>query len=149
MTTTNTTNLNLTKAVPGTAEPFSTETFNANLDKIDEAVGEVDVQTDGSLQEQVAALGDAVSLRVELAVLRFSSGANEHGYKTVNVPSIPGYEPILVSAYANHLNSGMTGGTTLTNNNTQAHISYWAWSADSQFGVSVTILYAKTEMLSN
>lgn len=39
MTTSQTTNLHLTKAVKGTAEPFSIDSINGNLDILDEAVG--------------------------------------------------------------------------------------------------------------
>lgn len=46
MTTSQTANLHLTKAVKGTAEPFSIDAVNGNLDAIDGAVGD--------LQESVA-----------------------------------------------------------------------------------------------
>ena len=50
MTTSQTTNLHLTKAVKGTNEPFSIDAINANLDTIDAKVGAVG-NTD--LQSQV------------------------------------------------------------------------------------------------
>ena len=58
MTTSQTTNLHLTKAVKGTAEPFSIDAVNANLDTIDAKVGAVG-NTD--LQSQVTALGESVT----------------------------------------------------------------------------------------
>lgn len=61
MTTSQTTNLHLTKAVKGTNEPFSIDAINANLDTIDTKIGAVG-STD--LQSQVTALGESVSRKI-------------------------------------------------------------------------------------
>ena len=60
MTISTTTNLGLKKPVLGTAEDADITTINDNMDTLDAAVGAVDVETDGSLQEQVTALGESV-----------------------------------------------------------------------------------------
>lgn len=56
---TQTTNLGLTK--PAGNERPRINPINENMDILDEAVGDVDVSQDGSLQEQVNALGESVS----------------------------------------------------------------------------------------
>ena len=56
---TQTTNLGLTK--PSGNEKPLVSVLNTDLDIIDEAVGDVDVQADGSLQDQIDALGESVS----------------------------------------------------------------------------------------
>ena len=56
---TQTTNLGLTKP-SGNEKPF-VSVLNTDLDIIDEAVGDVDVQADGSLQDQIDALGESVT----------------------------------------------------------------------------------------
>ena len=61
---TQTTNLGLTK--PSGNEKPLVSVLNTDLDIIDEAVGDVDVQADGSLQDQIDALGESVSRKLGL-----------------------------------------------------------------------------------
>ena len=56
MSTTSTTNLGLVKPTLGTGEHADVSVINGNMDKLDAAVGAVDAEQDGSLQEQVDAL---------------------------------------------------------------------------------------------
>ena len=57
MSTTQTTNLGLTKATPGTGEPFSTAVVNTNLDTIDSAVGELQDSVD--YKREVISIGSS------------------------------------------------------------------------------------------
>lgn len=61
MSTTQTPHLGLIKPTPGTGEYADVSVINSNMDKLDAAIGEVDVTTDGSLQEQVTSIQESVN----------------------------------------------------------------------------------------
>lgn len=88
---TQTTNLGLTK--PSGNEKPLVSVLNTDLDIIDEAVGDVDVQADGSLQDQIDALGESVSYTRQYETQSLTIAANDSQSVSIDV-SLEGYTPI-------------------------------------------------------
>lgn len=140
-------NVNLTPANLGAATQTDLDTVEQDISDLQDAVGDVDVSTDGSLQEQVTALGESVTLLKKTVSTTFSASAGAHSYKELAVPSVDGYTPAFVDGTASHLLNGMIGNACLSNDNSKIYVNYWAWNADSSFSFNVNIYYVKTGIL--